>query len=281
LIENVIIPHLVAYLHLPPGFTFGVLACLRFKTWYQVLILPSHALGALRLGRSDRYAGYPALVLGSVEDGWLIIKQDARSIAQPRSIESREPDSGPPLSQKRQSPSRLVPLRHNRDDDIIIILPAPCSTAKNATRLYKHTPQRSINAYKPPNGSTLYTRATEYSRKLALRRNPPGFYAIEQEQLRHSPEFEGAPRIFLPEPHLRGPQAETRQSTSSIYASPSTVKHLISSLVSLLATECDKSRVRRAGVSGDGKATDSRSRTRERFVSKNIKMLRSRADKIV
>jgi hypothetical protein len=148
----------------------------------RYLVLPSHAFGALRLGRSHRYAGYPSLVLGSVEDGWMIIKQDARSIGQPRSNESRATDGGPPLLQKRHPSSRL--RRHWRPSSLEARRPAPCGTAKNATRRYKHTPQRSINAHKTSNGGTLYTRAIEYSRKLALKRNPPGFYAIEQE-LRH------------------------------------------------------------------------------------------------
>jgi hypothetical protein len=142
----------------------------------RYLVLPSHAFGTLGLGRSDRYAGHPALVLGSVEDGWMIIKQDARSIAQPRSIESREPDSGPPLSQNVSFPRALCISRiRHRLIDIIAKTTSTVRYSRERNALYKHTPQRSINAYKTSNGGTLYTRAIEYSRELALKSKPTWF----------------------------------------------------------------------------------------------------------
>jgi hypothetical protein len=158
---------------------------------------------------------YPSLLFGSVGHGWTIIKQDARSIAQPLSVRSRGPMAGPPFlgpQKRRQSPSR----KKRR-------------TSPQTPTSYQHraVQQRTQRAYPSIRRSdqlthtslatvVLCTRARLNTREaFAEERNPPGFYAIERGQLRQSQDFEGARRIFKPEPHHLQ-RSSGRDSTENI-----------------------------------------------------------------
>jgi hypothetical protein len=162
LIENVVTPHLVAYLCSPPSFAccrpgFLVLQYLILDTW-------SHVAVCLELSVLIRVSDTAALPISTPRlRGTRLDDYQARrpfdsttSTCQVTWTHGGPPFLGP---QKRQ-----FSLSTSQGD--IIRRPAPCGTAKNATRLSKHTPQRSINPYKPCNGGTLYTRAIEHSRSF-------------------------------------------------------------------------------------------------------------------